>query len=154
VRASVRTAIAGKTTGALTGELAQLGADLIVKVLADLPAFPPVQQPEDGITYAHKIDKAEARIDFTAGAQQVLRQILAFNPAPGAFFEAEGERYKILTAELAEGTGMPGTMLDDTLTIACGTDAIRPTLIQRAGKPAMATADLLRGRPFPAGSTL
>lgn len=154
VRASVRTAIAGKTTGALTSELAQLGADLIVKVLADLPAFPPVQQPAEGITYAHKIDKAEARIDFTAPSTQVLRQILAFNPAPGAFFEYEGERYKILAAELTEGTGTPGTTLDDTLTIACGTDAIRPTLIQRAGKPAMATADLLRGRPFPAGTTL
>lgn len=154
VRASVRTAIAGKTTGALTSELAQLGADLIVRVLADLPAFPPVQQPAEGITYAHKIDKAEARIDFTAPATQILRQILAFNPAPGAFFEAEGERYKILSADIAVGEGTPGTTLDDVLTIACGTGAIRPTLIQRAGKPAMATADLLRGRPFPAGTTL
>ena len=154
VRASVRTSVAGKTTGALTDELAQSGARLIVQVLADLPAFPPVAQPEDGITYASKIDKSEARINFNAAADQVLRQVLAFNPAPGAFFEVEGERYKVLTADLAEGRGTPGLTLDDTLTIACGSGAIRPTLIQRAGKPAMAVADLLRGRPFPAGTLL
>lgn len=154
VRASVRTLVAGKTAGELTVELAGLGAELIVKVLADLPAFPPVTQPEEGLTYASKIDKAEARLDFTASADQVLRQILAFNPAPGAFFEAEGERYKVLAAEVTEGSGTPGTTLNDTLTIACGQNAIRPTLIQRAGKPAMPTADLLRGRPFPVGSQL
>jgi methionyl-tRNA formyltransferase len=154
VRASVRTPVAGKTTGDLTGELARLGAELIVTVLADLAAFPPVAQDADGITYAHKIDKAEAKLEFTAPAQQVLRQILAFNPAPGAFFELEGERYKVLAAEPAEGAGKAGTTLDDTLTIACGTGAIRPALIQRAGKPAMATADLLRGRPIPAGTEL
>jgi hypothetical protein len=103
VRASVRTPVAGKTAGELTVELAGLGAELIVKVLADLPAFPPVAQPEEGLTYASKIDKAEAKLDFTAPADQVLRQILAFNPAPGAFFEAEGERYKVLAAEVTEG---------------------------------------------------
>jgi methionyl-tRNA formyltransferase len=85
VRASVRTPVAGKTAGELTVELAGLGAELIVKVLADLPAFPPVAQPEDGLTYASKIDKAEAKLDFTAPADQVLRQILAFNPAPAPF---------------------------------------------------------------------
>ncbi|MDE1914658.1 MAG: methionyl-tRNA formyltransferase [Sphingomonadales bacterium] len=154
VRASVRTCVPGKTTGDLTSELAQLGAQLVLRVLADLDAFPPVAQAQEGVTYAHKIDKAEARLDFTASAEHVLRQILAFNPAPGAFFEAEGERYKVLRAELAEGAGPPSTTLDDALTIACGTGAIRPTLIQRAGKPAMTTADLLRGRPFPAGTLL
>lgn len=154
VRASVRTSVAGKTTGELTAELATLGADLVVKVLADLPAFPPVEQPQEGISYAHKIDKSEARLDFTAPAGQVLRQVLAFNPAPGAFFEAEGERYKVLAAEMAAGNGAPGTTLDDALTIACGSGAMRPTLVQRAGKPAMPTADLLRGRPFPAGTLL
>jgi methionyl-tRNA formyltransferase len=154
VRASVRTEVAGKTAGALTVELAGLGADLIVQVLADLAAFPAVEQVPEGLTYAHKIDKAEARIDFTLPATQVLRQILAFNPAPGAFFAADGERYKVLEAQLADGSGAPGTTLDDTLTIACGTGAIRPTLIQRAGKPAMSAPDLLRGRPFPAGTLL
>ncbi|WP_068080240.1 methionyl-tRNA formyltransferase [Novosphingobium rosa] len=154
VRASMRTPVAGKTAGALTVELAGLGAELIVKVLADLAAFPPVAQPEEGLTYASKIDKAEAKLNFTASADQVLRQILAFNPAPGAFFEAEGERYKVLAAEVVDASGTPGTTLDDTLTIAFGQNAIRPTLIQRAGKPAMATTDLLRGRPFPAGTLL
>ncbi|WP_206239372.1 methionyl-tRNA formyltransferase [Novosphingobium terrae] len=154
VRASVRARVASKTAGELTVELAGLGAELIVRVLADLPAFPPVTQSEEGLTYARKIEKAEAKLDFTAPADQVLRQILAFNPAPGAFFEAEGERYKVLAAEVTEGSALPGTTLDDTLTIACGQNAIRPTLIQRAGKPAMPTADLLRGRPFPAGSQL
>jgi len=154
VRASVRTTVAGKTTGALTSELALLGADLVARVLADLGAYPPVAQSAEGITYAHKVDKTEARLDFAAPAEQVLRQVLAFNPAPGAFFEAGGERYKVLAEELAEGGGTPGVTLDETLTIACGTGAIRPALVQRAGKPAMATADLLRGRPIPAGTLL
>lgn len=149
-----RTPIAGKTTGELTDELAQMGARLIVQVLSDLPAYPETPQSAEGITYAHKIDKAEARLDFSAGAEQILRQIRAFMPAPGAFFELEGERYKVLSATVAEGIGKAGVTLDDMLTIGCGTGAIRVEQIQRAGKPAMATADLLRGRPIPAGTRL
>ncbi|MBN9143808.1 MULTISPECIES: methionyl-tRNA formyltransferase [unclassified Novosphingobium] len=154
VRLEGRTDIAEKTTGELTEELAQMGARLIVQVLSDLDAYPPQAQPLEGITYAHKIDKAEARLDFTTSAKQVLRQIRAFMPAPGAFFELEGERYKVISAELAEGAGDPGVILDDALTIACGVGAIRVVQIQRAGKPAMAVADLLRGRPIPAGTRL
>jgi len=154
VRLEGRTPIPDKTTGELTQELAAMGAALIVQVLADLDAYPPQAQPEDGITYAHKIDKAEARLDFSANAQQVLRQIRAFMPAPGAFFELEGERYKVLAAELADGAGQASVTIDDALTIACGSGAIRATLVQRAGKPAMATSDLLRGRPIPAGTLL
>ncbi|MBB3956170.1 methionyl-tRNA formyltransferase [Novosphingobium sediminicola] len=154
VRLEGRTDIAAKTTGELTAELAQMGARLIVQVLGDLSAYPAQAQPDEGITYAHKIDKAEARLDFTADAEQVLRQIRAFMPAPGAFFELEGERYKVISADLAEGAGDPGVTLDDTLTIACGAGAIRVSTIQRAGKPAMAVADLLRGRPIPAGTRL
>ncbi|RVU06405.1 methionyl-tRNA formyltransferase [Novosphingobium umbonatum] len=154
VRLEGRTPIAGKTTGELTQELAAMGAELIVQVLADLEAYPPHAQPDDDITYAHKIDKAEARLVFSASAQQVLRQIRAFMPAPGAFFELEGERYKVLAAELAEGSGEAGTTLDDILTIACGSGAIRVLTVQRAGKPAMPSADLLRGRPIPAGTLL
>ena len=131
-----------------------MGAGLIVRVLADLAAFPEVPQPTDGITYAHKIDKAEARINWTAGAEQVLGQINAFAPIPGAYFELDGERFKVLAAEPAPGGGAAGDVLDDALTVACGTSAIRPTLVQRAGKPAMATADLLRGFPIPAGTRL
>ena len=154
VLAEARTMIAGKTAGALTAELAEMGAGLIVRVLADLAAFPEVPQPTDGITYAHKIDKAEARINWTAGAEQVLGQINAFAPIPGAYFELDGERFKVLAAEPAPGGGAAGDVLDDALTVACGTSAIRPTLVQRAGKPAMATADLLRGFPIPAGTRL
>ena len=149
-----RTPIAGKTAGELTAELAQMGARLIVEVLADLPAYPEVPQPEDGVTYASKIDKAEARLDFTQNAEQVERQVRAFAPAPGAFFELEGERYKVLAAEIVAGVGAPGTTLDDRLTIACGDGAIRPIVVQRAGKPAMESDALLRGKPIAPGTVL
>ena len=151
VRLQESTAIDDKTTGELTAELAEMGARLIVRVLGDLDAYPPVPQPEEGITYAHKIDKAEARLDFGQEAVQVLRHIRAFMPAPGAFFELEGERYKVLWAEEAQGAGEPGVTLDDGLAIACGTGAIRVGQIQRAGKPPMSAADMLRGRPIAAG---
>lgn len=152
--AKVETPVARKTTGELTAELAEKGAGLMVSVLADLPAHPPVVQPEAGVTYAHKIEKAESRLDFTRSAIEVERQVRAFAPAPGAFFELEGERYRVLAADADEGSGEPGTTLDDALTIACGERALRPTLIQRAGKPAMETAALLRGRAIPAGTRL
>lgn len=154
VRATTEIEVGEKTTGELTAELAELGAELMVKVLGDLTAFPAVAQPDDGVTYAAKIDKAETRIDFSASAEQVARQIRAFNPVPGAWFEFENERYRVLVAELFAKNGPAGTVIDDRLTIACGTGAIRPTIIQRAGKPAMSTADLLRGKPIPAGTIL
>ena len=84
----------------------------------------------------------------------VVRQLRAFNPAPGAWFEFEGERYRVLAADIVAGSSTAGTILDDQLTIGCGVDAIRPTIIQRAGKPAMPTADLLRGKAIPAGTVL
>lgn len=149
-----RTPIDRKTAGELTEELAQIGARLIVQVLADLPAYPEVPQPDEGVTYAKKIDKAETRLDFAQHAEQVERQIRAFAPAPGAWFEYQGERCKVLAAELAEGSGAPGEVLDDALTIACASGAIRPTLVQRAGRPAMATADMLRGWMIAAGAKL
>lgn len=152
--ATVATRVAGKTAGDLTSELAALGADLMVRVLADLGAFDPEVQPEAGVTYAAKIDKAESRLDFDSDAEQVERQVRAFAPAPGAFFELDGERYRVLAAEVAEGEGTPGTVLDDRLTIACARGALRPLTVQRAGRPAMETAALLRGRAIPAGTVL
>ena len=149
-----RTPIDRKTAGELTEELARIGARLIVQVLADLPAYAEVPQPDEGVTYAKKIDKAETRLDFAQHAEQVERQIRAFAPAPGAWFEYQGERCKVLAAELAEGSGAPGEVLDDALTIACASGAIRPTLVQRAGRPAMATADMLRGWMIAAGAKL
>lgn len=152
--ATVATPVEGKTAGELTGELAALGADLMVRVLADLALFEPEVQPLAGVTYAAKIDKAESRLDFTAPALQVERQVRAFAPAPGAFFELEGERYRVLAAQVVEGEGAPGTVLDGQLTIGCGEGAIRPLIVQRAGRPAMETAALLRGRAIVAGTVL
>jgi methionyl-tRNA formyltransferase len=142
------TPIDRKTAGALTDELAETGARLMARVLADLAGHPEVVQPDKGVSYASKIEKAEARLDFSQSAEQVERQVRAFAPAPGAFFELEGERYRVLAAEVADISGSAGTSLDDSLTIGCGSGAIRPTLIQRAGRPAMDTASLLRGRPI------
>lgn len=154
VRATTEIEIGQQTTGELTAELAELGAELMAVVLNDIAAHPAVPQLDEGITYAAKIDKAETRMDFSASAEQVERQVRAFNPAPGAWFEFEGERYRVLAAELSVKNGAASTVLDDKLTIACGTGAICPTLIQRAGKPAMQTADLLRGKPIPPGTIL
>jgi methionyl-tRNA formyltransferase len=153
--ATVRTPVDGKTAGALTEELALLGAGLLAQVLADLPGHPPVPQPEGGITYAAKIDKAEARLEFFISASQVERHIRAFHPT--AYVEVDGERLRILAADvLAPGhvPAPPATTLDDQLTIACNPGAVRPTLVQRAGGKAMPTEDFLRGFPVPAGTKL
>lgn len=148
------TRIDDKTTGELTTELAGIGGRLLIDALSRLDALPPVAQPDDGVTYAAKIDKAEARLDFAQPAVEVERAIRAFNPAPGGFVEIAGERLKLFRAEVVAGGGAPGTILDDQLTIACGKGAIRPTLVQRAGKPAMATAALLNGWPIAAGTLI
>ncbi len=152
--AAARTPVEDKTGGELTAELAELGARLLIEVLADLPGHPPARQPSLGMTYAAKIDKAETWIDFTRAAEQIERQVRALAPAPGAWFELDGERYRILSAQVVAREGAAGTTLDDQLTIACGHGAVVPTLIQRAGRPAMTAAELLRGRAVPAGTKL
>ena len=153
------TPIARKSAGVLTHELAEMGALMMRRVLSELHAFPPVPQPEEGVTYAAKIDKSEARLDFLTSAVQVERLIRAFNPTPGAFFELEGERYKVLAADVVHPAdtvagAVPGTTIDDALTIACNPGAIRVTRIQRAGKPAMEAGELLRGRGIAKGTRL
>ena len=153
--ATIATPIADKTAGLLTAELAELGAELLVQVLSEPEAYPPQPQPEDGVTYAAKIDKAEARIDFLVSAPQVERQVRAFAPAPGAFFELAGERFRILAASAEmSGSARPGEVIDDRLGIQCNPGVIRPTLIQRAGKAAMMPAELLRGFAISAGTRL
>ncbi|MCW2387734.1 methionyl-tRNA formyltransferase [Sphingobium sp. B11D3B] len=153
--AKVSTPVDEKTAGALTEELAHAGAALMVQVLDQIGAYPPIVQPEDGVTYAAKIDKAESHLDFTAGPVAVERHVRAFNPAPGAWFAHKGERYKVLAASVDSQPGPAGTVLDEGLLIGCGEQgSLRPTLIQRAGKGAMATADLLRGTAIPAGTLL
>ncbi|MES2271791.1 MAG: methionyl-tRNA formyltransferase [Pseudomonadota bacterium] len=152
MRAKHVTPVEYKTAGELTTELAEAGAVLMTQVLEDLDAFPPVPQPDEGVTYAAKIDKAEAKIDFTADAHAVERQIRAFNPAPGAFFSYGGERFRIHAAHVETRSGAAGELLDDSLLIGCGKGSIRPTLIQRAGKSAMLPGELLRGFDMAAGT--
>ena len=154
--ATVETPVDGKTAGALTDEISRSGAALMVQVLADLDAYPPTVQPEAGVTYAAKIDKAEARINFHEPAGQVERQIRAFNPAPGAWFEHHGERIRVLACEIVDRhpIAAPGEVMDDQLTIECIFGAIRPTRVQRAGKAAMDTSELLRGFAIPPGVNL
>ena len=147
------TPIAGKSAGALTAELGAMGAALMVAVLQDADAAP-VPQPDDGVTYAHKIDKVEARLDWSHAAVDVERMVRAFDPAPGAWFEVHGERVKLLEAEVVDGDGVAGLVLDDRLTIACATGAVRARRVQRAGKPAMAARDLLNGWPIAVGTRL
>jgi len=144
-----------KTAGELSAELARIGATLMIRVLGHFPHdIGRVSQREAGATYASKIGKAEARLDFAQPALQVERQIRAFNPAPGAFFEYKNERIKVLAAEISELSGAPGTVLDHGLAIACAEGSVVPTLVQRAGRGPMMPAELLRGFAIPAGTSL
>ena len=144
------------TAGGLHDALAALGARLIVEALArletgDLTATP---QPDTGVTYAAKISKDEARLDWRLPAADLARAVRAFNPVPGAFFEWQGERIRVLAAEASGGRGAPGTVLDDRLTVACGEGALRALVVQRAGRAAMDADAFLRGRPFAPGTRL
>jgi methionyl-tRNA formyltransferase len=158
VRLEERTPVDGKTAGDLTTELSAMGARLMVAVLADLDGHPAVAQPQEGVTYAAKIDKAEARLDFHETAEQVLRRIRAFNPAPGAWFEVNGERIRILEAEAygrVRACAPSGVTLDDRLRVKCGEwTSIRPLRVQRAGRGVMTLDELLRGFPIPEGTHL
>lgn len=150
----VRTPIHEKTTGELSVELAELGANAMVEVLANLDGYAPQPQDDANATYAPKIDKAEARIDWSRPARELVRHVHGLAPFPGAWFEHDAERIKLLKAERVEGAGDPGTVLDQDLAVACGTGAIRPLRLQRAGKPAMSRADFLRGWAIAAGAVL
>jgi len=152
--AKVITPIDAKTTGELTEELAELGANAMVGVLNDLEHLAAIPQDDGAATYAPKIDKAEARIDWSKPAEEIERRARGLAPFPGAWFESDGERVKLLRAELAEGSGNPGEVLNENFTIACGSGAIRPLRLQRAGKPAMDREDFLRGNPIAKGTIL
>ena len=145
--------IIGKNSGQVMQEMAELGAELLIEWL-EHPTHPE-PQPEHGVIYASKIDKAEARIDWSKSPEQIERQVRAFNPVPGAWFEANGERVKLLEAAIGDdASGKPGEVLDDCLNIACGTGYIRPLRVQRAGRGAMTPGELLRGFPIPKGTIL
>ena len=154
VYARWETDIDRKTAGELTTELAAIGGALMVDVLDRIAAMTPAPQSEEGVTYAHKVEKAEAKLDFSRAADAVERQVRAFNPVPGAYFEHEGERIRVLTAEVEPGNGESGEVRDNRLAIACGGSLIIPTLVQRAGRAAMRTEELLRGFPIPPGTRL
>ncbi len=145
---------ATETTADLHDRLAGMGAELIVRTLAELPDLTPQPQPEVGVTYASKIDKAEAAIDWTRPAIEVDRLIRGLSPFPGAWFDRDGVRIKVLGSELAAGGGTAGNVLDDALSVACGDGAVRLTRLQRAGKGAQTADVFLRGTPLPAGTQL
>jgi methionyl-tRNA formyltransferase len=140
---------AEETTAELHDRLSVLGARLIVTALDRLPDLRPEPQPADGVTYAAKIDKAEARVDWTRPAVEVDRLIRGLSPFPGAWVEMNGERVKLLRARLADGSGTPGQVLGG-FTVACGTGAVEITEAQREGKRPMPAEDLLRGLILPA----
>jgi methionyl-tRNA formyltransferase len=157
MRASQDVSIDVKTAGELTHEIAKIGAKLLVQVLGNPSKYPPVAQPDIGVTYAAKVDKSESHLDFLVSASQVVRQIRAFSPL--AWFEFAGERFRILAADELPPTDAanghcPGAVVDDRLTIACNPGAIRPTRVQRAGRAAMPCIELLRGFSIPAGTRL
>jgi methionyl-tRNA formyltransferase len=144
------------TGGALTDRLAALGGALIVAALDRLAtgALSPQPQPDTGVTYAKKLSREEARLDWRLPADRLERQVRAFNPWPGAYFLAGEERIRVLSATVVPGTGAPGTVLDDRLSIACGEGVLRPLRVQRAGRGALDTDALLRGFALPAGTVL
>ncbi|MEK9900207.1 MAG: methionyl-tRNA formyltransferase [Rhodospirillaceae bacterium] len=142
--------------GMLHDTLAELGGRLIVEALRGVAdgRLTPVPQPDTGDTYAVKIERGEERIVWSLDAASLDRHVRAFAPWPGAWFELDGERIKVLAATPAEADGARGTVLDDALTVACGDGALRLLKVQRAGKGAMDAADFLRGRPIAPGTVL
>ncbi|MGD0143061.1 MAG: methionyl-tRNA formyltransferase [Rhizomicrobium sp.] len=142
-----RVAIGRKTYGDLHDELARLGADLMARALAALErgSIAETPQPTEGATYAKKILKEDARIDWSKSAREIDCLVRGLSPAPGAWCEIRGERLKILYAEPVDGRGAPGEILDDRLTIACGRGALRVVRLQRAGRAPMPAQEFLRG---------
>ncbi|MDR0809987.1 MAG: methionyl-tRNA formyltransferase [Gemmobacter sp.] len=139
---------AEETTGALHDRLAALGARLILDALDRLSELRPMPQSEEGVSYAQKIDKSEARVDWRRPAVEVDRLIRGLSPFPGAWCEVAGERVKLLGSRLAEGQGAPGEVLYG-LTIACGQGAVEVTLAQREGRRAVPPEEFVRGFPLP-----
>lgn len=145
--------IGPRTTAAeLHDQLAELGARLILRALAENPK--PVPQPQTGVTYAKKLTREDGRIDWTASAEEIDRRVRALNPWPGTFTTLMDKPLKILAVSLAEGSGPPGVTLDDRLTVACGRGALRLERVQLAGGKALTAADFLRGHPVPKGTRL
>jgi methionyl-tRNA formyltransferase len=145
---------ADMTAGELHDALSRLGADLMLRVLAaaECGSLVLTPQPQAGVTYAEKISKSETRIDWSKPSKQVHDHIRGLSPFPGAWFEAGGVRVKVLRSTNSEGSGTPGTALDDKLTIACGDGAVRLVQVQRAGRQPMSAEEFQRGAPVKAGT--
>ena len=155
VLARVATPIADQdTTAILHDRLADLGAAAIVRVLADLPGLTPVAQSPTGVSYAAKIDKAEARVNWARPAVEVDRLIRGLSPFPGAWCTWKGERLKLLASRVAKGAGQPGQVLNSALTIACASGAVQILTLQRAGRGAVSADEFLRGADLPVGTLL
>jgi methionyl-tRNA formyltransferase len=153
--AMMGTPVGRKTAGELTDELARLGAEWMVEVLDQWDRIGPRPQAEEQATYAPKIRKEESRLDFDRPAAELERRVRAFNPSPGAWFEAGGERIKLLAAEPVEASGEPGEVLPDLgLTIACGEGALAAVMVQRSGRAPMSGPELVRGFPIAPGTKL
>jgi methionyl-tRNA formyltransferase len=152
--------LTASTTGnSLHDDLAELGARLILETLDRLPKgdLKPVPQPDEGVTYAAKLTRADSLLDWRRPAEELERAVRAFTPWPGVVMDFGSEKIKVLAAEVVTNSGAaatPGAILDDALTIACGRDALRPTMIQRPGKKPMPTAEMLRGFGLPPGRLL
>jgi methionyl-tRNA formyltransferase len=147
------TPIAARETAAtLHDRLAEMGARLVLRVLEEDPA--PVPQPEPGATYAPKLSRDDAWLDFSRDSIALDRQVRAFDPWPGTACRLAGAPLKVLAAAPEPGSGPPGTVLDARLLVACGTGALRLTRVQAAGRRAMAAEDYLRGQPIPPGTIL
>jgi methionyl-tRNA formyltransferase len=144
------------TAQALHDALAPLGADLMARALAALErgALRFTPQAATGATYARKIEKSEARIDWSLPGDAVHNHCRGLSPFPGAWFALGNDRVKVLRTALADGAGAPGTVLDDRLAIACGVGAVRLVTVQRAGRQPMGAEDFLRGTRLPAGAVL
>jgi methionyl-tRNA formyltransferase len=137
-----------ETTAELHDRLSALGARLIVEALARLPDLRAIPQPGEGVTYAAKIDKAEARVDFSRPAVEVDRLIRGLSPFPGAWTEVGGERVKLLRSHMAEGRGRPGQVLTG-FTIACGEGAVEILEAQREGRRPMPASEVIKGLSLP-----
>ena len=149
--------ITRETTGAsLHDKLSKAGSVLIIRALEALVkgAVKPIEQLDDGVTYAKKLERSEGHIDWHEPAADIERLIRAFTPWPGSWFEVKGERIKILSANVEYADGPPGTVIDDKLIISCGVRGLKLETLQRAGKKPMTAAEFLRGFDLPIGTIL
>ena len=154
---SEATPISGETTAAgLLEALSQLGAGLTVRALEGLAAgtLDPRPQPVRGVTHAPRIEKPEGRIDWSRPADELERKVRALNPRPGVWFGHGDRRIKVLAARVVDGDGAPGAVLDGHMTIACGSGALRPLCLQRAGRKPQGVEEFLRGSPLSPGTAL